>query len=247
MHSCVYCGAHEVEYQRYILHPLARIFQLLLVGKKRRGGGGGVACVLTHEGRQNAVLLCCTGGPLYKDRQCRVLTTSGCTVQWFHSVHASPAAGCAVSGAAVLARTVSYCHRGRTVELAQQPTENETAAGRLLAPLHDLQARNKTRPERWSGYADTQSLIHRLSSFLPRACFFFFFVRWYKHVFRRCIRRKVSQTKELVRFHTPKVLKLQQELLRARESRNIAARQAWAELILQVGSKYPCCHQVNKR
>lgn len=132
-----------------------------------------VARVLAHEGRQNAALLCCTGDLLYEDRQCRVLTTNGCRVQWFHSVHACPAAGCAVSGAAVLARTVSCCHRGRTVELVQQPTENETAAGRLLAPLYDLRARNKTRPERWSGYATTQSLIHRLSSFRARICLFF--------------------------------------------------------------------------
>ncbi|CAM9934782.1 unnamed protein product, partial [Hapterophycus canaliculatus] len=42
---------------------------------------------------------------------------------------------------------------------------------------------------------------------------------------------QVSQTKDLVRFHTPEVLQLQQELLRARESRNLAARQAWAELV----------------
>lgn len=48
------------------------------------------------------------------------------------------------------------------------------------------------------------------------------------------VRIQVSQTKDLARFHTPEVLKLQQELLRARESRNIAARQAWAELISQV-------------
>ncbi len=45
---------------------------------------------------------------------------------------------------------------------------------------------------------------------------------------------QVSQTKDLARFHTPEVLRLQQELLRARESRNIAARQAWAELVSQV-------------
>lgn len=45
---------------------------------------------------------------------------------------------------------------------------------------------------------------------------------------------QVSQTKELVRYHTPGVLELHQELLRARESRNIAARQAWAELVAQV-------------
>lgn len=47
---------------------------------------------------------------------------------------------------------------------------------------------------------------------------------------------QVSQTKELARFHTPEVLRLQQELLRARESRNIAARQAWAELVSQVNT-----------
>lgn len=75
------------------------------------------------------------------------------------------------------------------------------------------------------------------------------FVRWYvscviyyvqnMFCFSVCVgeRKKVSQTKELVRFHTPGVLKLQQELLRARESRNIAARQAWAEFTLQVGGK----------
>eukprot|EP00752_Nemacystus_decipiens_P013477 g11936.t1 len=45
---------------------------------------------------------------------------------------------------------------------------------------------------------------------------------------------QVSQTKDLTRFHTPEVLRLQQELLRAKESRNIAARQAWAELVSQV-------------
>lgn len=45
---------------------------------------------------------------------------------------------------------------------------------------------------------------------------------------------QVSQTKDLARFHTPEVLRLQQELLRAKESRNIAARQAWAELVSQV-------------
>ncbi|CAM9167363.1 unnamed protein product, partial [Scytosiphon promiscuus] len=45
---------------------------------------------------------------------------------------------------------------------------------------------------------------------------------------------QVSQTKDLVRFHTPEVLRLQQELLRARESRNLAARQAWAELVSKV-------------
>ncbi|CAM9141631.1 unnamed protein product, partial [Laminaria digitata] len=45
---------------------------------------------------------------------------------------------------------------------------------------------------------------------------------------------QVSQTKDLARFHTPEVLRLQQELLRARESRNIAARQAWAKLVSQV-------------
>ncbi|CAM9414281.1 unnamed protein product, partial [Ectocarpus sp. 8 AP-2014] len=45
---------------------------------------------------------------------------------------------------------------------------------------------------------------------------------------------QVSQTKDLARFHTPEVLRLQQELLRARESRNLAARQAWAELVSQV-------------
>ena len=47
---------------------------------------------------------------------------------------------------------------------------------------------------------------------------------------------QVSQTKDLARFHTPEVLRLQQELLRARESRNIAARQAWAELVSQVST-----------
>lgn len=44
----------------------------------------------------------------------------------------------------------------------------------------------------------------------------------------------MSQTKDLARFHTPEVLRLQQELLRAKEFRNIAARQAWAELVSQV-------------
>lgn len=44
----------------------------------------------------------------------------------------------------------------------------------------------------------------------------------------------MSQTKDFVRFHTPRVLELQQDLLTARESRNIASRQAWAELISQV-------------
>lgn len=49
-----------------------------------------------------------------------------------------------------------------------------------------------------------------------------------------CLFLQVSQTKDLARFHTPDVLRLQQELLRAKESRNIAARQAWAELVCQV-------------
>lgn len=57
----------------------------------------------------------------------------------------------------------------------------------------------------------------------------------------------MSQTKDLARFHTPEVLRLQQELLRAKESRNIAARQAWAELVSQVnhliiGSVCAACH-----
>lgn len=45
---------------------------------------------------------------------------------------------------------------------------------------------------------------------------------------------QVSQTKELARYHTPQVLRLHQQLLRARESRDIAARQAWAEMVAQV-------------
>lgn len=49
---------------------------------------------------------------------------------------------------------------------------------------------------------------------------------------------QVSQTKELARFHTPEVLRLHQELLRARESRNIAARQAWTKLVSQVTDRH---------
>ena len=62
---------------------------------------------------------------------------------------------------------------------------------------------------------------------------------------------QVSQTKDLARFHTPEVLRLQQDLLRARESRDIAARQAWAKLVSQVpdppppldrsSARYDCC------
>lgn len=54
-----------------------------------------------------------------------------------------------------------------------------------------------------------------------------------------CLFLQVSQTKDLARFHTPDVLRLQQELLRAKESRNIAARQAWAELVSQVNYLIP--------
>ncbi|CAM9514714.1 unnamed protein product [Discosporangium mesarthrocarpum] len=45
---------------------------------------------------------------------------------------------------------------------------------------------------------------------------------------------QVSQTKDMARFHTPGVLRLHQELLQARESKVIAAKQAWGMLVAQV-------------